>query len=122
LPSPGKIAGLFHDRSRYSRNTHRLLNRVRIEWRVNPATQVWTSLLRIDHFVDSTSVKFRGHFAYFGLILVNTTSHLKKAFWPHIFVGGKIQILGILEYASGLNFASAAIWSQNPFFEMACNK
>jgi hypothetical protein len=43
-------------------------------------------------------------------------SHPQKTFWPNIFVGGEIKILGILEYASGLNFASAAILSQNPFF------
>ena len=47
-------------------------------------------------------------------------SHLKKTFCSHIFVAGKILILGIFEYASGLNFASASIQNQNPFFEMAC--
>jgi hypothetical protein len=31
-------------------------------------------------------------------------------------------MLGILEYTSGLNSASAVILNQNPFFEMACNK
>jgi hypothetical protein len=51
----------------------------------------------------------------------NVTSHLKKTFWPNIFVEGEIQILGILEYTFGLNFASAAILNQNPFFEMACS-
>jgi hypothetical protein len=36
-------------------------------------------------------------------------------------LGGEIKILGILEYTSGLNFASAVTLNQNPFFEMACN-
>jgi hypothetical protein len=38
-----------------------------------------------------------------------STRHLKKVFWPNIFVKGKILILAMLEYASGLTFASAAI-------------
>jgi hypothetical protein len=45
---------------------------------------------------------------------VLSTNRLKKAFWLYILVVGKIQIPGILEYASGLNFTSAAILSKIP--------
>jgi len=51
----------------------------------------------------------------------NATSHLKKVFWPNIFVGTRFQILNIQAYASGLKPESAAILNQNPFFEMACS-
>jgi hypothetical protein len=42
----------------------------------------------------------------------------QKCLWPYIFIGGKIKILRILKYTSGLNFASAAILNQNLLFEM----
>ena len=50
-----------------------------------------------------------------------TTSHLKKVFWPNIFVGSLFQVLDILQYACGLEKESVAILNQNPFFDMACN-
>jgi hypothetical protein len=50
------------------------------------------------------------------------TSHLKKIFWPNIFVGSRFQILNIQAYASGLKPGSAVILNQNPFFEMACGE
>jgi hypothetical protein len=40
-------------------------------------------------------------------------------FWPSLGVGGKIQILEIRQYSSGLNFASALTLSQNPNLEIA---
>ena len=62
-----------------------------------------------DQFNDKTN-----HGVKTGAIIRQSfiTSHLKKVFWPPIFGGGKIRILEIPEYASGLNFASAAIWTK----------
>jgi hypothetical protein len=52
-------------------------------------------------------------------------SYLKKVFWPtrqrrtSLFVGSSHQLLGILEYACGLNLGPALTLNQNPIFEMA---
>jgi len=48
-------------------------------------------------------------------------SYLKNVFWPHIFVGASFQILDNHQVACGLKLGSAAIWNQNPIFEMASN-
>ena len=53
------------------------------------------------------------------LTLPNTRSHLKKVFWPKLFVGASLQILEILMYSCGLKLDPVAILNQNPFFEMA---
>jgi hypothetical protein len=49
-------------------------------------------------------------------------SHLKKVFCPHLCVGRSLQALEIPTYSSGLNFAAALIWNQNPNFEMTSSK
>jgi hypothetical protein len=46
-------------------------------------------------------------------------SYLKKVFWSNLFVGSSHQLLGILEYACGLNLGHALTLNQNPIFEMA---
>ena len=46
-------------------------------------------------------------------------SQLKNVFWPHIFVGASFQILDNQLVACGLKLGPAAIWNQNPNFEMA---
>jgi hypothetical protein len=46
-------------------------------------------------------------------------SYLKKVFWPNLRVGSSLQLLGILEYACGLNLGPALTLNQNPIFEMA---
>jgi hypothetical protein len=46
-------------------------------------------------------------------------SYLKNVFWPNFCVGSSFQLLGILEYACGLNLGPALILNQNPIFEMA---
>jgi hypothetical protein len=51
-----------------------------------------------------------------------TRSHLKKVFCPHLCVGRSLQVLEIQTYSSGLNFAAALIWNQNPNFEMTSNR
>ena len=56
---------------------------------------------------------------WFNLVI---PSHLKKVFWPNIFVGSRFQILNMQAYASGLEPESAAILNQNPFFKMACRQ
>ena len=48
-------------------------------------------------------------------------SYLKKVFCPNFCVGPLLQILGILQYACGLEFGPALNLNQNPFFEMASN-
>jgi hypothetical protein len=48
-----------------------------------------------------------------------TRNHLIKVFWPNLCVGSSFQLLGILEYACGLNLDSALTLNQNPIFEMA---
>jgi len=45
----------------------------------------------------------------------------KNVFWPHIFVGASFQILDNPQVACGLKLGPAAIWNQNPIFEMASN-
>jgi len=48
-------------------------------------------------------------------------THLKNVFWPPAFFGGigaSFQILDIQPYACGLKLGPAAIWNQNPIFEM----
>ncbi len=39
------------------------------------------------------------------------------SFWPNICVEGEVQVLGILQYACGLNLASALILNQNLHFD-----
>ena len=60
----------------------------------------------------------------FKLVYVPTqaTRYFKKIFWPLATggIGGKFQILEMLEYISGLKYVSTSISMQNPFFEMAC--
>ncbi len=48
-------------------------------------------------------------------------NHLKKVFCPHLCVGRSLQVLEIPTYSSGLNFAAALIWDQDPNFEMTSN-
>jgi len=48
-------------------------------------------------------------------------SYLKNVFWPHIFVGASFQILDNQQVACGLKLRPAAIWNQNPIFEMVSN-
>lgn len=45
------------------------------------------------------------------------TSHLKKIFWLNIFGRDKIERLGILAYAFGLNLVFALDLNQNSFFQ-----
>jgi hypothetical protein len=49
-------------------------------------------------------------------------THLKNVFWPHIFVGASFQILDNPQVACGLKLGPAAIWNQNPIFEMGSNQ
>jgi hypothetical protein len=53
--------------------------------------------------------------------ILNTRSYLKNVFWPHIFVGASFQILDNPRVACGFKLGPAAIWNQNPIFEMASN-
>jgi hypothetical protein len=46
-------------------------------------------------------------------------TYLKKVFWPNLCVGSSFELLGILEYACGLNLVPALILNKNPIFEMA---
>jgi len=50
-----------------------------------------------------------------------TRTYLKNVFWPHIFVGASFQILDNQQVACGFKLGPAAIWNQNPIFEMASN-
>jgi hypothetical protein len=49
-------------------------------------------------------------------------SYLKNAFWPNPCVRSSFQLLGILEYACGLNLGLALTLNQNPIFEMASRR
>jgi len=46
-------------------------------------------------------------------------SYLKKVFWPNLCVGTAFQILGVLEYACGLQRGPALSLNQNPIFVKA---
>jgi len=48
-----------------------------------------------------------------------TRTYLKNVFWPPLFVGASFQILDNPQVACGLKLGPAAIWNQNPIFEMA---
>ena len=48
-------------------------------------------------------------------------SYLKNVFSSNLCVESSVQLLGILEYACGLNLGLALTLKQNPIFEIASN-
>ena len=79
--------------------------------------QPWVSILQNYSADEGSNMLSCGLTAQ--ILSIISRSYLKNAFCPNLCVGSSFQLLGILEYACGLNLGPALTLNRNPIFEIA---